>query len=633
MPKIAEIIPFVRLPRTIDVFDYRVLPEQRKIIQEGSIVDIPLRKRKVLGFVSRLKDTSAVPVYKLRAVQMVLAGRILSPEQHQLLNWISEYYNVSRSVALKMFFQTTTRSFFQKAEARSPVRKKRKNLLTHPWLESSSTLVQYTHRANVLKTYQEIIQQALKASGQVLLLFPRIVLLKRFIEQLPEKARSQIVSFYASAGSSRSIQDAFWKIQTGKAKVILGTRSALFAPFTSLSAIIVDHEESSDHKQEEPNPRYFAMDVIRAMRTFSPQLRVVYTSPMPSLERWREASQQGLHRFIADSAFASSSDKVEILDIRHPESRHVSYPFHQRMEELIRDTVKDGRSVFLLVNRRGESSSLVCKDCGWSPHCPNCDLPLAVFDARTEKESLRCQHCGHIESGIPFCASCQGPHLRYQGVGIQKAYSAARKLFLDIPIHRIDRESGFHAFAHGKPSIIISTPVGLDHIDFSHIGLIGVLSIEGALFSPEFRSTEQFGQMLQRALTLAPSARMVIQTVAPEHTLFSMFHAGIQSYEEKELAERQKLGYPPFRSVIKLIIQNTSRVRAEKDAVDWVDAVDKEQHPHVAIDGPIRPLRSFIRGKNRVHILLRAKDEKSFEPLLRTVPQDWIIDKNPIFLL
>ncbi|HLC99872.1 MAG TPA: primosomal protein N' [Patescibacteria group bacterium] len=640
LPRIAEVIPFVRLPRTIDVFDYQIPPELSDSIQEGSIVSIPLRKQNVFGLISRLKETSSVPINKLRAVDRIVVDGFLPSEQMALLSWMSSYYRVSRTIILKMFLPATTRQFFESIKEDSKLSatagKKSNPMSKHPWLRES-TLIHYSDRKKTVAEYARIIQATLRTHGQLLILFPRVMPLQAFFAELPPKLQAKTIIYHASGRTSKGLQEAYTAIRSGNARVILGTRSALFAPFSRLQIIIVDDEESVDYKQEEPSPRYHAAEIIEQMKIIQPQLRIAYTSSLPSVERYNNTLDNRIS-FLPEPSFEQARVSVEILDIRHPEESGATYPFHQRLELAIAETLDASQSVFLLVNRRGEAAALVCRDCGWSATCPNCEVPLAVYNARTSTETLRCHQCGFAQAGVPFCSQCHGSELRYQGVGIQKVHAAAQKFFPKASIHDMSRESIAEKKSISpridKSSIVIGTPFSIDQFDFSTIGLMGVLAVDGALFSPHFRAAEHLGQMFCRMMSLSPSSRVMIQTVAPEHPLFALFRQSPKIFEDHEIRARRDLHYPPFQYIVKLIIQHQNRARAEDEALKWIESSTPFAQSHeISIEGPIRPLRPFVRGRHRAHLLLRAASEANLEFMFPLIPKDWIIDRNPLFLI
>lgn len=634
MPLFAEVIPFVRLPRNIDVFDYIVPHDLQKKITKGTVVSVPLRKKQVLGFVSRLKEKSAVPTIKLRAISKVEAPSVLSNRQLELFEWMAKNYAISPSIIIKMFFPITSRSFFRELNQSDQKLKKANPKFKHPWLKNHSFLIQYDNRAGLLKEYDKIAAEFSKSGRQLLIIFPRINLLKQYYGAMPESIKKNAAVYHITGIRSKDLQDAYQAVKNNKAKIILGTRPALFAPFANLSAIIVDHEESPDHKQIEPNPRYHTIEVAEFLQETDKNLKIIYASPLPSLERYSAARDKKIAAVFSPS-FEQPSKQVEILDIRHPESYRATYPFHQNLENAAAETLKNGFSVFILVNRRGEAGALVCADCGWSPLCPDCGINLSIINESKINETLVCFQCGFKRSSVPFCPSCQSPKLKYRGLGVQKAAIIAKKLFPKTPIVQITKEIKSDGQKNDdRPKIIMGTPTALDSIDFSNIGLIGVVSSDGALISPEFRAAERFGGLLFNLAAIAPESKIFIQTFSPDNKIFNIFKNSPKNFLEEELEARRSLNYPPFAMFIKIIISGKNRNETERAANLWIEKTkNTAEESDVEILGPIEPRRPFVRGRMRQNIILRTGKSADIEKIIKLVPESWIIDKNPENLL
>ncbi len=633
---IAEVIPFIRLPRTMEAFDY-IIPNNLEVgLSAGSIVSVPFRKRNILGFTAGIKNTSYVPANKLRAINKVIVEKSLTEEQIDLFYWMAENYATARSIIIKMFFPFTSKSFFNhlsRFNQKSSVKSHQSKVIKHPWLKNQSLLAQYDDRETVLKEYEKIAAEFAKSKKQLLILFPRLALLRRFYDNLPTKIK-KYAEIYQSTGIKQSaLQNAFWRIKNNEAKIILGTRPALFAPFASLSAIIIDHEESPDHRQEEPNPRYHPIDAAEFLQKRDKRIKILYTSPLPSIERFSAALNKKI-KFISGENFNQSEDRIKILDTRHPESWRTTYPFHFETEAAIKNMLENGKSVFILAGRRGESAMLVCADCGWSPACPNCAIPLSIVNERKMDEALVCYRCGLKQAGTPFCPSCQGTRLKYRGAGIKKIYEMAIKLFPDAQIRQIAKEPHTNIKKPDGQEIIIGTPYAIDFVDYSNIGLIGLVSTDGALFSSQFRSAERFAELLCDLMSLAPKADLHVQTMAPEHKVFAIWQRNRDDFLRQELESRKEANYPPFSVVLKLIIQNKKYEVAESAASAWIEKNnDLAGELNIEILGPIRPANPLIRGRFRTNIVLRANENSAFSKIIKRIPNDWIIDKNPENLL
>lgn len=632
MPLFAEVIPFIRLPRSINFFDYRIPDNLTGNLKIGSIVFIPFRNKKIIGFVSKVKEQSNVPFYKLKNITNLITDKYLDQNQIKIFNWLVENYATAPSIIIKMFFPFTSKKYFEELNNAKPKTLKKQSVkkIKHQWLEHRSTLIQYDNGDKILNDYIDFAKNYIKSNQQLLILFPRLTLLNNFYKLLP-KTIQEVTDIYRVSGQKiNQQQETFKNIKINKTKIILGTRSALFAPFANLDCIVIDHEESPDHRQEEPNPRYHPIDVIKFLQSQNNKLFAIYSSPLPSCERYFDV-KAGQMPFIKSDKFDQADPNVTILDSRIYESTRATYPLHFELEQAIAETLDAGKSIFLLVNKLGESSSLVCNDCGWSPTCPNCQINLSIKNEKTANETLYCYRCNYKQASVPFCPECQSAKIKYKGLGIQKISELIKKLFPKIPVKIITKDIKKEITdKKQEQKIILGTSNALDYVDFANIALIGVLSSDGALFSPQFRSAERFAQLLSSLQSLNPQAKLFIQTLAPEHGVYNIFKNSPQYFIENELLQRQNLNYPPYNNIIKLIIQNSKKAQAEKNASNWIDKNQTIcEKNEIEIIGPIQPNFSYIRQKYRQNIILRTNHSDKFNSIIPQIPLDWIIDKNP----
>ncbi len=410
------------------------------------------------------------------------------------------------------------------------------------------------------EVYLDLVASVLNAGKQVLLLVPEInltpQLIDRVLKALPGVATAVLHSKLAAGERNR----AWHRVHSGEARLIIGTRLAVFAPATNLGLIVIDEEHDGSYKQNE-SPRYHARDVA-IVRAKQADIPVVLASATPSLETWRNvryAAAQGArgdaYQYIAlrERATAAAPSSLRLVPAR---GRRVKAGLSETLADGIAARLKRGEQSLVLVNRRGFAPALYCPHCGWSAPCKRCDAKMTLHQTT---RSLRCHHCG-AQSGVPSkCPACGHPELVGAGVGTQKLEAALIEAFPDARIARADTDSlsGKHAWRElyerilaREVDIVVGTQMLAKGHDFPALTLVGVVDADRALFSTDFRAQEDLFALLTqvagRAGRHALPGEVMIQTEFPDHPVFHALLAGdYEGFAEQTLASREAIGLPP----------------------------------------------------------------------------------------
>ena len=411
------------------------------------------------------------------------------------------------------------------------------------------------------EVYLDLVARVLNAGKQVLLLVPEINLTPQLIDRvtaaLPGVATAVLHSKLAAGERNRAWHD----VHQGRARLIIGTRLAVFAPAANLGLIVIDEEHDGSYKQNEA-PRYHARDVaiVRAKQANMP---VLLASATPSLETWRnvryaaqaQGSRGDAYQFIAlrERATAAAPSSLRLVPAR---GRRVKAGLSETLADGISARLRRGEQSLVLVNRRGFAPALYCPHCGWSAPCKRCDAKMTLHQTT---RSLRCHHCG-AQSGVPNkCPACGHPELVGAGVGTQKLEAALIEAFPDARIARADTDSlsGKHAWRElyerilaREIDIVVGTQMLAKGHDFPALTLVGVVDADRALFSTDFRAQEDLFALLTqvagRAGRHALPGEVMIQTEFPDHPVFHALLAGdYEGFAEQTLAGREAIGLPP----------------------------------------------------------------------------------------
>jgi primosomal protein N' (replication factor Y) len=482
------------------------------------------------------------------------------------------------------------------------------------------------------EVYLRLAERTCRAGRQVLLLVPEIALTPSIATQVRGMFGTR-VAIQHSALSDGERHDQWQRIRRGDIDVVVGTRSAVFAPLDRLGLVIVDEEHDGSYKQEE-SPRYHGRDVaiVRASREGA---LVVLGSATPSMETYQHAvtgkyAHVVLTRRVLDRPLA----QVRVVNMRDEYAEHgpevvISRPLRSAIE----DRLARQEQVLVLLNRRGYSTAVFCRQCGDTFECPNCSISLTVHTARHGWRA-RCHYCNYAMTVPKACRSCAAPYLEQSGVGTEKVEQQMRGLFPAARIGRIDRDSVrlkgtlaavLSRFATGELDILVGTQMIAKGHDFPRVTLVGVISADVGLGMADFRAGERTFQLLTqvagRAGRGARAGEAVIQTLYPEH--YSIQLACSQNYTaffDREIAYRRGMSYPPLVALINVIVRGHTLGEAMNDAADVVARLESlSALSGFTLLGPAPAPLGRLRGEYRVQFFLKGARRTDMRGALRTV--------------
>jgi primosomal protein N' (replication factor Y) len=482
--------------------------------------------------------------------------------------------------------------------------------------------------------YLRAIEEITRQGKEALVLVPEISLTPQTIERFQGRCGNVAVMHSHLSDSERG---AHWRrIASGQVQVVVGARSAVFAPCRNLGLMVIDEEHESTFKQES-TPRYHARDVA-VMRAKLENIPILLGSATPSLESWANA-ERGQYTLLQLPSRVENRPlpQVVLVDLRHePRSGGRFSAIGATLERAMREALGAGGQVILLLNRRGFSTHVHCPACGYVAVCANCDLSLTFHRQRS---SLLCHYCGHEQPPYRTCPGCQQPTVLYQGLGTEKLQAEIEGMFPNKVVQRMDSDTmsrpGSHqrvldAFRDGAIQILMGTQMIAKGLDFPNVTLVGVVNADVGLHLPDFRAAERTFQLMAQVAGRAGrgerGGKVLIQTYTPDHPSISLAakHDYLK-FAELELAHRKEHLYPPYQRLARLIV----RSKKESAAMNFADTLagafreamrkPERQSPGVRLLGPAECPVFRLNTYYRYHFQLQSASPRVLHEVLREV--------------
>ncbi len=526
--------------------------------------------------------------------------------------------------------------------------------------------------------YLRAVAATLAQGRRAIVLVPEISLTpqttRRFLARFPGR-----VGLFHSQLSPGERYETWQRARAGRLDVIVGPRSALFTPLPDVGLIVLDEEHDASFKAQDYTPAYHARDVALELARMA-GATVLLGSATPSLESYRRAqtgefqlltlpqrirghvrrlNQQQERHQVVQTAYRDEGEQVryiplppvQVVDLRHELRAGNVHIFSRALQQALQQTLARGEQAILFLNRRGNATFVLCRDCGHVMRCPHCDVPLIQHGiGNGEIGKLICHRCNHHERIPQRCPVCGGGRIRYFGLGTQRVEAAVREMFPEARILRWDRDTASRRGAHelimerfvgGQADVLIGTQMVAKGLDLPLVTLVGVVSADTALNLPDFRAAERTFQLLTQVAGRAGrglrGGRVIVQTYNPAHYAVQMAaRHDFAGFAQRELAFRREHGYPPFRRLARLEYRHRkserARLVAERLAATLRAMLEARSLPPEDLIGPAPAFFARQRNLFRWQVLLRADDPAD---LLREVEisAGWRVDIDPVSVL
>ena len=500
------------------------------------------------------------------------------------------------------------------------------------------------------QVFLKLVDRAVKDKKGTIVMVPEISLTPQLLSIFSSRYGDKIAVFH-SAMTMGQRMDEWKRIKEGKALIAMGTRSAVFAPFENLGLVIIDEEQEHTYKSEKA-PRFHARDVAK-FRISRNNGFLCLASATPSIESFTLAKKGKISLFTLKNRYGNAVlPKVETVDTKKEIREGNIGAVSRRLYSTLCETLEEGHQAILLLNRRGHNTYISCPDCGSTAVCPNCSISLTYHSANGR---LMCHYCGYSVKADKKCPQCGKEHMKFLGLGTQKAEEELQKLFPSAKILRLDADSTVSRdsyasylkdFAEGKYDLLLGTQMVAKGLNFPNVTLVGVLGADNAMYSEDFRSFERTFSLLTQVVGRAGRGEnpgtAIIQTANPESNIIEL--AQNQDYDgfyEEEIRSRKVMIYPPYCDICVVSTRSESRELAEQ-GINTVFAEIKrligEEYKEVKIIilGPAPASVVRVNNRYRFRMIIKCKNNVLFRNMLRRaleikLPQNVAVsvDMNP----
>ena len=594
---------------------------------------VEMRKGKVrekfVNFVKISPDFSedAFNLLKKTAVKQKNALAFLSEGGEYPLSEINEEFGAAavKSLAQKGFIE-----IFPVKNLRSPYKKlcgEKKNVtLTFAQISAIDSIVKTDKTTTLLfgvtgsgktEVYLELIEKAVKEGKSAIMLVPEIALTPQMLKQLRARFSDNAAILHSGLSAGERF-DEWWRIRSGEAKIVIGARSAIFAPVSNVGVIIVDEEHDGSYSSE-TTPRYDTIEVAE-YRAEKNGAKLVLGSATPSVESYLKAVN-GEYNLVEmpERINKKPLPEVQFVDMRKEIRHGNNTPFSSALKEEIAACLKANNQAMIFLNQRGYSKTVVCTECGHVCKCPNCDVSLTFHK---EDDSLLCHYCGAKFKMIDACTECGSKYIRYGGVGTERVVYELKKLFPNARILRMDRDTtqskeGHYSilsdFAEKKADILVGTQMIAKGHDFPSVTLVGILDADQSLHFSDYRSAERTFQLITqvagRSGRAESAGKVVLQTYSPESSVLRQaIKYDYEGFFKNEISIRKATAFPPFTDIIRILFSSENdelALLAIKHAYNELSRLHEEQKDKFRFFGAMKAPIKRLQSKYRYQILMR----------------------------
>lgn len=485
--------------------------------------------------------------------------------------------------------------------------------------QKTITLVYGVTGSGKTEVYLNLIDNALSKGKTAIMLVPEISLTPQMLKQLRGRFGDMAAILHSGLSAGERF-DEWWRIRSGEAKIVIGARSAVFAPVENVGIIIIDEEHDGSYSSES-TPRYDTLSVALFRAKYN-GAKLVLGSATPSIESFMKA-KNGEYNLVElpERINKKPLPEVEIVDMRNEIRRGNNTFFSSALKSELEDCLNKGNQAILFLNQRGYSKTVVCTECGHVQKCESCDVSLTYHK---EDESLLCHYCGAKYKMITACTECGSPYIRYGGTGTERVVLELQKLYPNAKILRMDRDTTqnkeghfkiLKSFAEKQADILVGTQMIAKGHDFPFVTLVGILDADQSLHFSDYRASERTFQLITQVAGRSGrkdlSGKVVLQTYSPENPVLKQaINYDYLGFYEHEVSVRKATAFPPFTDIIRVLVSGDDEelaLKAVKACYSEITGLFNEKRDKFMFFGCMKAPIKKLQGKFRFQILMRIE--------------------------
>lgn len=656
-------------------FSYLIPNEMKDKIHIGIPVLVPFgQKRKIKAYVVGFSDYLEEGIKAKYIDEILDSSPMFTLEYLKLLEWVGNYYFSDLPTVLKTalpskFFEKNVKNYRKPNKEQLVFKNDFEEKSLHKLSEEQEKIYKEIRHVNApvsllhgitgsgkTEIYFKLMEDTIKEGKNVLFMAPEIALVSQLTARTIKRFGKSSIAIWHSSITEAEKYKVWQKLRNDEIKILFGARSSVFAPVKNLGLIIIDEEHDDGYKQEMPAPRYNAIEVAKKLGELY-GAKIILGSATPDISNYYRAVNSNSLFELKQRYNNASLPKVTVVDMRMEREFKNNGLFSKFLIDKVNERLKSGEQTILLINRRGFSTYTQCLNCGEVIECPKCAIPLIYH---LNSDSHKCHYCNYEIKGLNECPKCHADALQNFGAGSQRVEEIAAKIFKDAVIRRLDSDSLskknehveiLNDFAEGKIDILVGTQMIAKGLDNPNVTLVGVINADLSFNLPDFRSTERgfsiLTQVAGRSGRGENKGEVIFQTFNAENEfLLNAKHQDYKTFYQNEIEMREAFDYPPFSSIIRVILQSKNIFRAQRASMeiamrlkDWIEKLSLTER--LIVLGPVPCVIEKLKGDFRFNIIIKNKlTEKGHQTVLGflrkvILPNDikMIVDVDPTDVL
>lgn len=608
----------------------------------GEIVVVPLRNQRVVGFIDRAVSVKPDMAPKVKPVEQT-TGVILPPPLRKLHRWLQDYYPAPSGTITNLFLPGDTPKDKQPPVVASHPQKVLPNLTKDQQqalqainsAPGSSILLHGATGSGKTRVYIELAKETLSKARSVIILTPEIGLTPQLIQSFTEVFSEEVITLHSHLTAAQR-RDSWYKIaRSNKPLIVIGPRSALFAPLKEVGLIVVDESHEQSYKQEQAP--YYQTTRVAAQLARIHAAKCIFGSATPLVSDYYlfEQKKMPIVRMTHPASGAVAPPSIKLVNLKDPQERSGS--LSRTLQEAIRVASNNGQQTLLFLNRRGSARMVLCQNCGWQAECPNCDVPLTYH---ADQYRLLCHICGFNRPIVTSCPVCQSSDVLYNTPGTKSLEQEVNNLFPELAVKRFDSdnlsdeklERHFDQLRQGHVDVIIGTQIVTKGLDLPHLGLVGIVNADASLNFPDYTAEERTYQLLTQVIGRVGrhqnATNVILQTYNPDHSILQLaVRRDWPQFVSEQLHTREQFGFPPFYHVLQLKIARASRSAVSAAANKLADEL--KSMPGIKVRGPSPQLHERLRGKYNWQVIVSSKQRDKLLEVINHLPSGWQYNIDP----